>query len=200
MRLVSTLFAISAVVGLSAPTASHALVVKYTVSLSGTNESPANASPGAGIGMVTFDTGPSTMRVEVSFSGLTGNTTASHIHCCSAVANAGTAGVATVTPSFTGFQLGVKSSIYDHTFVMTAPSGSWNNAFVTANGGTPATAFIALMNGAAAGKAYLNIHTTTFGGGEIRGFLAPVPEPTTYALMLGGLGLIGWAAKRRQQA
>ena len=25
-----------------------------------------------------------------------------------------------------------------------------------------------------------------------------VPEPTTYALMLGGLGLLGWAARRRR--
>lgn len=29
--------------------------------------------------------------------------------------------------------------------------------------------------------------------------LAPVPEPETYALMLAGLGLVGWAAKRRAQ-
>ena len=28
----------------------------------------------------------------------------------------------------------------------------------------------------------------------------PVPEPETYALMLGGLGLLGWVARRRRQA
>ncbi|MDP2811103.1 MAG: FxDxF family PEP-CTERM protein [Rhodocyclaceae bacterium] len=27
---------------------------------------------------------------------------------------------------------------------------------------------------------------------------APVPEPETYALMLAGLGLVGWAARRRK--
>lgn len=27
--------------------------------------------------------------------------------------------------------------------------------------------------------------------------MAPVPEPSTYALMLGGLGLLGWASRRR---
>jgi hypothetical protein len=25
----------------------------------------------------------------------------------------------------------------------------------------------------------------------------PIPEPETYALMLAGLGLVGWAARRR---
>jgi hypothetical protein len=29
------------------------------------------------------------------------------------------------------------------------------------------------------------------------GSLAPVPEPETWALMLAGLGLVGWAARRR---
>ncbi|WP_260501844.1 choice-of-anchor I family protein [Aquabacterium sp. J223] len=28
--------------------------------------------------------------------------------------------------------------------------------------------------------------------------LAPIPEPETYALMLGGLGVVGWAARRRK--
>jgi hypothetical protein len=29
---------------------------------------------------------------------------------------------------------------------------------------------------------------------------APIPEPETYALMLGGLGLVGWIAARRRRA
>ena len=28
--------------------------------------------------------------------------------------------------------------------------------------------------------------------------VAPIPEPETYALMLAGLGVLGWAARRRQ--
>lgn len=45
---------------------------------------------------------------------------------------------------------------------------------------------------------YLNLRTTSFAGGEIRGQmqLTPVPEPETYALM-AGLGLVGFAAYRR---
>ena len=53
---------------------------------------------------------------------------------------------------------------------MTAPA-SYNPAFVTAHGGTAASAAAALLAGLEAGQAYLNIHTTTHPGGEIRGFL-----------------------------
>jgi NAD-dependent oxidoreductase involved in siderophore biosynthesis len=62
------------------------------------------------------------------------------------------------------------------------------------------SAFNALVAGLDAGQAYLNVHTASFPGGEIRGLLVPVPEPETYALMLAGLGIVGWAAKRRQRA
>jgi hypothetical protein len=48
-----------------------------------------------------------------------------------------------------------------------------------------------------AGKAYLNIHTSSFGSGEIRGFLAPVPEPGTTVLgLLSGAVLM----RRRRSA
>ena len=79
------------------------------------------------------------------------------------------------------------SGSYDQTFDMTAAS-SFNATFVTNNGGTPASAFAALRAGMDAGKAYLNIHSSFASGGEIRGFLAPIPEPESYALMLAGLG------------
>jgi hypothetical protein len=36
------------------------------------------------------------------------------------------------------------------------------------------------------GKAYLNIHTRAFPGGEIRGFFNQVPEPGTLALLALG--------------
>ncbi len=177
--------------------ASQAAILVYTAALSGPNEAPANASPGTGIATVTLDTTGNSMRVQVTFSGLTGTTTASHIHASTALPGTGTAGVATQTPSFFGFPLGVTSGSMDTTFNMTVAS-NFNAAYITANGGTTATAWTALQNGIAAGKAYLNIHTSTFGGGEIRGFLAPVPEPGSVALI--GLCGAGLAARRRRRA
>jgi hypothetical protein len=45
---------------------------------------------------------------------------------------------------------------------------------------------------------YFNIHTSTFGGGEIRGQILPVPEPSVLALTALGLGgLIVWRVRRR---
>ena len=177
----------------------YAAQTVYTTTLTGPQEATPNASPGIGLGIVTLDDSSFTMRVQTVFFGLTGTVTASHIHCCTAVPGTGTAGVATMTPTFLGFPSGVTQGAYDHTFDMTLAS-SWNGAFVTAHGGTTAGAFSALHTGLDSGSAYLNIHSTTFGGGEIRGFLAgPVPEPQTYALMLAGLGMLGWTAKRRQR-
>ena len=176
----------------------------FTGTLSELTEATHLTPPSAGTGLtiVTLNADTFSLRVQASFSGLTGNTSAAHIHCCTASALAGFAGVANQVPSFVGFPLGVKAGSYDQSFDMTQAS-SWNPAFVTANGGTTSTAFAAFLTGVQSGRAYLNIHTSAESGGvpggEIRAFLAPVPEPETYALMLAGLGLVGWVASRRRK-
>ena len=172
--------ALAALVAGVAASGAQAAIISYAANLSGANESPANPSPGTGFAQVDIDDVAHTMRVSVVFTGLLGTTTASHIHCATTVAGTGTAGVATTTPTFAGFPGGVTAGTYDNTLDLTAAS-SYNPSFVTAHGGTTAGAEAFLVQSIADGKAYLNIHTSVYGGGEIRGFLAPLatPESTT---------------------
>jgi CHRD domain/PEP-CTERM motif len=175
----------------------HATIITYTANLSGANEPVPNGSFGTGSALVTIDDILNTMIVDVTFSGLTGTTTAAHIHCCTAVPLTSTAAVATTLPSFTLFPLGVTSGSYNDTLDLLSTS-SYSPAFVTANVDLAgAEAF--LLNGMSLDEAYLNIHTSAFPGGEIRGFLtaAHVPEPGTLPVLITGLVLLGFTAHRK---
>jgi hypothetical protein len=50
------------------------------------------------------------------------------------------------------------------------------------------------------GGFYVNLHTSEFPAGAIRGQIAAVPEPAEAGLMLAGLGLIGWRVSQRKRA
>ena len=184
--VVSVFLATAAAV--SAPTI-RAQQEVFAATLTGPQESPPNVSTATGSATVTLDLALMTMRVQIDFTGLSSNTTAAHIHAPTTTAFTGTAGVATVVPAFPGFPLGVTSGTSDSTLDLTQAS-SFNPAFVTANGGSVAASAAVLIGAIEQGKSYLNIHTTNFGGGEIRGFLVAVPEPCTLGLLgIGGIAM-----------
>ena len=126
-------------------------------------------SSGTGTAALTWDDVALTLAINMSYSGLSSPVTAAHIHCCAVPP--GNAGV--IVP------LGLVTGATSGTFVSTL---SLN-----------ATQFSQTISG----QSYINIHTTTFSGGEIRGNIAAIPEPGTLALV--GIGLACLGARRRMQ-
>lgn len=155
-------------VALLASAAAQAEPKAYEGTFSGAAEVAPNASPGTGQGLAVHDATTHVLTVDLAFSGLVGPTTVAHIHCC-----AGPTTNAPVAVTFTGFPAGVTAGSYQRMFDLSTTS-TFNAPFVSNNGGTAASAEAALAAGLAAGMAYLNIHTQTFPGGEIRANLVRV--------------------------
>lgn len=172
-------------------------IITYVASLSGSAESPPNASPATGFTTVTVDTIAQTMRVQVQFQDLLGPNTACHIHVINGPGDGNTSDtlgpVATTTPTFVGFPTGAISGTYDNTLDLTQ-AGSYRGGWITDSGGTTVAASAQLLAGIAEGRAYLNVHSSVFPGGEIRGFLQ-VPEPASLTLLLIA-GVAGLARRR----
>lgn len=181
----SKLLKIALATALAVPMAAQALVHVFEANLDGLQEVPPVASPGVGVATLVFDDVANTFTLSMGGGGLSAGITLAHIHR----AAAGVAGPAIVTlhtqPGFVGLGMTFFALNMDST------------PFPVGAGDVNKTAVLA-------GDTYINVHTSTFPGGEIRGQLmseliaVPIPEPETYALMLAGLGLVGWVASRRR--
>jgi CHRD domain/PEP-CTERM motif len=84
---------------------------------------------------------------------------------------------------FTPFATGVGGTI----------SGKWDEL---EGNGTTLDAQLANILG---GHSYINFHTVQFGTGEVRGNIAAIPEPSTWAMMILGFAGIGYVTYRRRK-
>ena len=145
-----------------------ASIMNYTVHLDGGQAGV--VTPATGIAFLTLDDVADTLLVSLTYSGLTTPTTNAHIHCCAPPGSS--AGV--VIPFIpAGFVTGTTSGSFTATFSLTPD----------------------LVDDILSGLSYINIHTTAFPAGEIRGQIVPVPA----TLVLLAIGLAGLAAIRSRK-
>lgn len=137
--------------------------------LSGLNEVPPNASPATGASMGTYDDVTRLLTLHTMASGFVAPITAAHIH--------------------------------------RAPAGVNGPIIVPLSGATGGTTYmsddmptLSASDGALllTGGLYVNIHSQTFPGGEVRGQLRATPEPGTMIALAAGVGAMAMRRRRRK--
>jgi hypothetical protein len=159
---------VAAVVMLFGVSTAQAAIQQYEAIMDGLQEVPPNASPGSGLVTFDFDTVSNVLTLTSgNYQGLIAPVTAAHIHGPAAPGN--NAGVI-IPLGHTGGTAGMLSM---SPAVLTMDQVGW-------------------LQG---GLLYVNVHTSTFPGGEIRGQILLVPTPGA----LAAFGLAALISPRRRR-
>src|SRR5258708_6858881 len=150
LRTRSVVFVHAAI--LAAACGSSGPATNFSTTLSAANEVPANTSTATGT--ATFALSGTTVTYTVTYGGLSGPPSASHMHVGATTASGG------VVVPFT-IPTGATAS---GTF-----SGSFTQADIRAQTNPVINTLDDLLVQIRAGNTYTNIHTSTYPGGEIRG-------------------------------
>jgi hypothetical protein len=195
--------------------AAFAVQTTYQFTMNGPSENPVNASPGTGLGFAVYDDVAQTLTVSATFSGLQGNVTQTHFHATTsqsglpdnnppgetanqAAAAVPNAGIAIGNTTLPGFPLGVTSGTQPSTVLNLNDPNIYGQTFLnTTHGGNVTNARNAFVTALQTGRTYWNVHSSTFGGGEIRGFPVLVPEPSAIGLLASGLTIVGIRRRRK---
>jgi len=157
---------------LAVQTASQAVIINYQFALTTDQEvqSPPVVSSASGFAEVSVDTATNQITWNVTFQDLAGTYINAHFH----------------GPAAGGVNAGVMFGIHDANLV-----GETSGQLTGFTMVDPA-----ITQNILDGLAYINIHSSSYPGGEIRGQV--VPEPGTYALFAGLFALAGAGWVRRK--
>ena len=181
---------LTAVAALLLAGSAHAGVINYFTTF---EPDGGGLRTGTGSATASFDDTTNVFTFFATFSGLSGVTTQSHFHCCTTSPFSGTAGIAVDAPTLP-IPIGVSAGSFGAALDLDDPNNFSAGFIGTGSQNQAISRFVAGLN---SGQVYLNIHSSTFGGGEIRGFMR-VPEPTTAALTLVALAALGAMGRRRR--
>jgi len=158
------------------PFQAGAATVTHSFNLSGAQEVPAVGSLAAGSAQFTIDDQAGTITFFSAIFNLQGAPAAAHIHAAAAGVNGPVV-----------FDLGANSDSAGP--VIIGPFSVPNSLAMAGVSKTIDVALAAAIN-ATPWLYYMNVHTSAFPGGEVRGQLAPIPVPAALWLMPAALGLV----------